>query len=277
MQSAEITTGNFAPWRIWPPSALKVVCWNIDRGLQLPKIIDFLTQADADILLLQEVDINARRTHRLNIAQEIAERLRLNFVFGREFIELAQGSNQNPAYHGQATFSRWPISHPRLIRFRRQSNFWHPHWFIPRTEPFQERLGGRIALVAEINVAGEMIITYNLHLESRGHDDLRLSQLEEVVLDATRQTSAGLAVIAGDLNIDVSRHNIMTPLERAGLCVASPTSRVATTLSFGIVYPARHIDWIFIRGPMEAYGGNVHRSVKASDHYPVSVNIRRTR
>jgi endonuclease/exonuclease/phosphatase family metal-dependent hydrolase len=277
MQSAEITTGNFAPWRLWPPSALKVVCWNIDRGLHLPGVIDFLTQADADILLLQEVDINAWRTHRLNVAQEIAERLRLNFVFGREFVELTQGTKQHPAYHGQTTLARWPISNPRLIRFRRQSNFWRPRWFIPPTEPFQERLGGRVALVVEINVAGERITTYNLHLESRGNDELRLSQLEEVVLDVTRQTPAGLAIIAGDLNIDVSKRSIMTPLERAGLRVASPTARVGTTRSLGFLYAARHIDWIFTRGPMEAYGGNVHQHVTASDHYPVTVNVRRTR
>src|SRR5215475_11258374 len=51
----QIETGTFATpgWVIFPPDSVRVVSWNIDRGLQLDKIIDFLTGAKADILLLQ--------------------------------------------------------------------------------------------------------------------------------------------------------------------------------------------------------------------------------
>src|SRR5215469_8061366 len=136
---AEIETGNFAPRRfeIWPPRTIRVVNWNIDRGLHLPEINDFLASQQADLLTLQEVDLNAKRTHRLNVAEEIARKLGMNYVFGREFEELTQGSRTSPAYHGQATFSRWPLKNPRVIRFRSQSGFWRPRWFLPRTEPFQ--------------------------------------------------------------------------------------------------------------------------------------------
>ena len=44
------------------PHSLRVLSWNIERGLQLPKILDFLRTIDADLLLLQEVDLNGRRT-----------------------------------------------------------------------------------------------------------------------------------------------------------------------------------------------------------------------
>src|SRR5437879_11264189 len=169
---------------MWPPSSLRIVDWNIYRGLRLPAIIDFLKEMNVDVLDLQDVDINALRTHRLNIAEEIARKLQMNYAFGREFEELTQGSRASPAYHGQATLSRWPISNPRMIRFRKQSNFWQPHWFLPRVEPFQERLGGRIALVTEINVAGSTLITYNLHFQSRGNDEVRHAQLAEVYADA---------------------------------------------------------------------------------------------
>src|SRR5215469_18562571 len=111
----------------------------------------------------------------------------MNYVFGREFQELVQGTKASPAYHGQATLTKWPVSNPRLIRFARQSNFWQPHWFLPRMEPFQERLGGRIALVTDLNIAGNKLGIYNLHLESRGNDRLRLSQLTEVLSDAACQ------------------------------------------------------------------------------------------
>jgi endonuclease/exonuclease/phosphatase family metal-dependent hydrolase len=271
----EIVTGNFAPfrWAIWPPSLLRVVDWNIDRGQHLQGIIDFLADANADILILQEVDINARRTHRLNIAEELAQKLQMNYVFGREFQELVQGSESSPAYHGQATLSRWPISNPRLMRFSRQSHFWQPRWFLPRTEPFQERLGGRIALVSEINVAGSKLLTYNLHVESRGNNELRLSQIEEVLSDAARQDPESPMIVAGDLNLDASKDEAHLAFARAGFQDAVTSARTPTTPSRGLFEPGRRIDWAFIRGPIRAGSGRVHNQVNASDHYPISFNL----
>ena len=271
----EILTGNFAPFRllIWPPSSLRIVDWNINRGLQLPALIDFLASTNADILILQEADLNARRTHRLNIAEEIARKLQMNYVFGREFEELVQGSRESPAYHGQATLSKWPISNPRLIRFSRQSHFWQPRWFLPRIEPFQERHGGRIALVAEIKVGGSKLVTYNLHLESRGNDDLRLSQLEEVLSDAVRQDRQHPVIVAGDLNFDVSKDAPSLAFARDAFQDAVAAPRTATTPSRGLAEPGRRIDWAFVRGPVQAGSGRVHDKVKASDHYPMSFTI----
>src|SRR5260370_11639877 len=163
---------------------MRVVNWNIERGLRLPEIIDFLGSQNADLLILQEVDFNARRTRHLNVAEEIARPLGMNYVFGREFEELTQGSRNSPAYHGQATLSRWRLSNPRVIRFRRQSNFWRPRWFLPRMEPFQERIGGRIALVTGIEGAGRGLSVYNMPLRSRGNDDLSLANLQDVLQDA---------------------------------------------------------------------------------------------
>lgn len=164
----EIETGSFAPsrWLFFPPSALRVVNWNINRGLKLQGIVEFLADAKADLILLQEVDLNARRTHRLNIAREIAKALRMNCVFAREFQELTQGSASSPAFHGQATLSRRPLLSSRIIRFQRQSHFWDPHWFLPEIEPFQERIGGRLALVSQMQIAAQTLVSYNLHLKA---------------------------------------------------------------------------------------------------------------
>jgi len=271
----EIIAENFAPsqWLSLPRSSIRVVDWNIDRGLQLRAIIDFLGDAKADIFILQEVDINARRTHRLNIAQEIARKLRLNYVFGREFVELTQGSNTSPAYHGQATLSRWKISNSRIIRFREQSSFWKPRWYKPSLEPFQERLGGRIALVSEIKISGVSIVSYNLHLESRANDELRLAQLDEVLKDARPYEPTRLAVIAGDLNLNASKLSPADAMARNGFIHAVPTDRLATTPARHLLEPGRHIDWAFVRGSVQVNKGRVHNSVKASDHYPISFEI----
>jgi endonuclease/exonuclease/phosphatase family metal-dependent hydrolase len=86
------------------------VSWNIARGSKLHKVIEFLAGEKADMVLLQEADLNARRTHHSNVAREIAQKLAMNYVFGRAFQELTQGSKTSSAYRGQATLSRWPPS-----------------------------------------------------------------------------------------------------------------------------------------------------------------------
>lgn len=276
MSTNDIIAENFAPnqWLSWPRSSVRVVDWNIDRGLKLSEVIDFLGDSNADVFLLQEVDINAHRTHRLNIAQEIARKVGLNYVFGREFLELTQGSKTSPAYHGQATLSRWKISNSCIIHFQRQSDFWKPRWFKPKLQTFQERLGGRIALVSEIDLQGLRIVTYNLHLESRSDDDLRLAQLNEVVAHAATYDATQLLILAGDLNLDASKPRVSEVLTDAGFRDAVPTARVATTPHRHFLEPGRHIDWAFVRGSAQPNVGRVLTSVKASDHYPISFELR---
>src|SRR6202158_268101 len=270
----EIESGNFAVprWAPCRPDSIKVVDWNIDRGLKLGGTIEFLARAKADIILLQEVDLNCRRTHHVNVAREIAQKLEMNYVFGREFQELTQGSKTSPAYHGQATLSRWPLSKSRIIRFQKQSHFWRPHWFLPEIEPFQERLGGRLALVSEANIAGRAIVTYNLHLESRGDDQLRCFQLEEVLDDARRYNSNTLILLTGEFNLDVSDGPADAAIGRAEFQDAFANQHVPTTPGSFLEH-GRTIDWVFTRGPIRAGQAQVHRSVSASDHYPQSVKL----
>src|ERR1700752_2231557 len=214
----EVISGGFVPPRIqlWPRGTFRVVDWNIERGTRLESILEFLKKCKADLIFLQEVDLNARRTRHLDVAREIAKSLQLNFVFGKEFEELTQGSKVSPAYQGQATLSPWPIKNARLIRFRQQTTFWEPHWYLPRIEPFQERRGGRIALIADVDISGQTLTTYNLHLESKENDRLRLSQLNEVLADAVAPKRDGPTLIAGDLNLNVSEGEAAVALKQAG-------------------------------------------------------------
>src|SRR5215472_7744547 len=271
MSTNEIFAENFATnqWLTWPRSSIRVVDWNIDRGLRLSEIIDFLGDSKADVFLLQEVDINAYRTRQLNVAQEIARELRLNYVFGREFVELSQGTKISPAYHGQATLSRWKISDSHIIKFQRQSDFWKPRWFKPNLPTFQERLGGRMALVSEIEIQGLRLVTYNLHLESRSDDDLRLAQLSEVLHDAATYDPELLVILAGDLNLNASMPGAAKLLVSAGFREAVPTASAATTPRRHLLDAGHHIDWAFIRGSSQPIAGRVLKSVKASDHYPI--------
>jgi endonuclease/exonuclease/phosphatase family metal-dependent hydrolase len=271
----EILAANYAPprWDWWTQNALRVVNWNIERGMRLREVIDFLDSQRADLLILQEVDLNARRTHFLNVADEIARKLRMNYVFGREFQELTQGRPDSPAYHGQATLSRWTLRNARVIRFRRQSDFWRPRWFLPKMSLLQERLGGRIALVTDVQVQRRRVAVYNLHLESRGDEDLRLAQLEEAIGDAA--SGRGIpTLLAGDLNFDVSHAAPAGALQNVGFRNALGLPSPHTTTPRGLFRQPRKIDWAYVSGPAEPILGRVHNAVNASDHYPISFTLK---
>ena len=120
-------------------------------------------------------------------------------------------------------------------------------------------------------------MSYNLHLESRANDGLRLSQLEEVVYDSAAQSSSDALVVAGDLNLDASKLGVSKLLAEAGFRDAAPTARVATTPPRQILESGRHIDWAFVRGRVEIESAQVHNSIRASDHYPISFELRFTR
>lgn len=267
----EIIRAEYARSRPGNSRVLRVVDWNIDRGEDFNGILDFLRRADADLLLLQEVDINARRTHRRNVAEEIARALQLNFVWAREFEELVQESKDSPAYQGQTTMSRWPIRNARAIRFRAQSGFWKPHWFVPHVEPFQVRVGGRISLVSEIDVGGRKVVAYNLHLESRNTDRLRMSQTEEILADAARIPASVPVIMAGDFNMNMTHRAPVAAMEGAGFQAAMSAPQ-STTHLWRINGPA--IDWVYSRGSAQIANLKIHSSVHASDHFPITFDVR---
>ena len=106
---------------------------------ELAGITDFVSGLQPDLCILQEVDLNAKRTGRRHLADQLAARFEFNYVFGVEFEELSQGSKTERAYHGQAVFARYPILAPRILRFSQQSDRWRPRWFLPRWPVFQPR------------------------------------------------------------------------------------------------------------------------------------------
>ena len=250
-----------------------MISWNINRGEQLDGVLEFLRGTPADLVLLQETDVNARRTHYRNIAREIAQALRMDYVFGCEFEELTQGNHSSPAYHGQATLSRLPMLESRMLRFRRQSGFWRPRWYIPMIPQFQRRLGTRMALISHISWSETQLILYNVHLESRGTDVLRCSQLAEILQDMQRYESAVPIIVAGDFNFDLSQQPAASLLADSPLDSPFQRGSVRPTTTRSRLGRARTIDWILIRGPLASVGAELQDSVLASDHYPVSLTL----
>jgi endonuclease/exonuclease/phosphatase family metal-dependent hydrolase len=270
----DVISGGFTiePGRARSRDPIRVLSWNIERGLKFSAIRDFLRTADADVILLQEVDLNVRRTEHRDVALELARSLSLNYVFGREFQELGAGSKASPAHHGLATLSPWPLENGRILRFRHQSNFWEPRWYVPKHEVFQRRIGGRIALVAEVVICRQRLVTYNLHLESRGKDVLRLEQLREALEDARQHTQSSLVIVGGDFNLNTINGDAGEILRTTGFHDAVRLPGFPTTIGRVPFHPARCIDWIYVSGEVRSEG-QVHKSIRASDHRPISATL----
>lgn len=239
-----------------------VTSWNICYGLYLGRVTRFLRHnPHCDVILLQEVDWMTRRAKFRNVARFLAEKLSMHYAFGIEFLELAQSRDHQPAFHGQAILSRFPIHRTRMLRFQTQPMDWS-------REAVQPRRGGRMALTAEIKVGPRTLTVYNTHLESRFGDEGRALQMREILSDIEAQRGSDPILIAGDLNTRF---------------LPSPVIQEAQKYQFldalhGVAMPrntggGKCLDWILSRG-LEPISPTIHSDIWASDHKPLSVRLR---
>src|SRR5262249_53578083 len=106
-----------------------------------------------------------------------------------------------------------------------------------------------------------------------GNDELRTSQLAEVLSDARRWDGKCPVIIAGDFNLDASEPGVASEFANNAFQEAVAMPRTPTTPPRRLFESGRKIDCAFIRGPMRATNGRVHNQVRASDHYPISFSI----
>jgi endonuclease/exonuclease/phosphatase family metal-dependent hydrolase len=247
----------------------RLLNWNIDRGKHLDGILATIQENKPDLCIFQEVDLGARRTQGKDVAEELAKTIEMNYAFAPEFEELSQSTDEGAAYHGQATLSTLPIRSSRILRFSHQSGFWKPNPLLISALPIlQRRKGGRIALVTELDNEGQTVVVYNLHLESRGSEQGRLLQLNEVLADAERYPAETPVIVAGDLNTKVRNSPVIPRLEEAGYRSAFGDRKVRTHIIIGA------LDWIFARGPIQFEDPQVFPEAHASDHFPISVSVK---
>lgn len=238
--------------------ALKVVSWNIERGARFDQVLRALRWLDADLYLLQEVDLCCRRSRSRDVARDLADGLGMNWVHAGEFQEIGEASNGMPALTGQAVLSRYPIEDASVIRFAAQACM---RW---SCSPLEPRRGGRIAL--KVRAAG--ILLYNVHIESGGTDRLRLRQLEDVLADVTRDQTP--IVIAGDFNNPpAARSTMFGGLAASAFRDALPEYGHCRTS----VGRDQHVDWIFVKN-LQTSGGDIYDTGHVSDHYPVLARLR---
>lgn len=192
-QFSEVEVHNLAPMGA-APKTLGALVFNMERGVHLAELGDFLETCPEvqpfDVILANELDDGCVRSGGRNTALELAERLHMNVAFGLEFIELVNGEDPK-GFHGNAIFSRWPIRKAQVVRLPEQYN-----WYFDR----QRRIGGRLAILAELDVAGTPVGVATIHLENRTHGPGRQAQLDAVLAAAEEMFPGMPVILGGDLN-----------------------------------------------------------------------------
>ena len=126
-----------------------------------------------------------------------------------------------------------------------------------------------MALVTHIEWSEKPLVVYNVHIESRGNDELRASQLRDLVDDADRYATDVPVLIAGDFNFDLSRKGVVEPFQ-----IPFNHGKFRPTTTQSRFDSGRAVDWILFRGPLEDATPEVHDRVRASDHYPLSLILK---
>jgi endonuclease/exonuclease/phosphatase family metal-dependent hydrolase len=198
---------------------LRVAFWNIERGLKYEEIEAALSDGrrftamldskkfppdsfarsqaleqaaqlrSADVIVLNEVDWGVSRTGYRHVAGTLAKKLKMNFAYGVQFVELSpvalslkphdaddeSGSTQRTEFdvarykglHGVAILSRFPLDNARLAPFDHQPYDWYKsekegatqiergkrqisHYVFSEETAREVRRGGRTMLFADI-------------------------------------------------------------------------------------------------------------------------------
>jgi endonuclease/exonuclease/phosphatase family metal-dependent hydrolase len=242
---------------------LQVITWNIERGTAYDSILRVLGRLDADVVLLQEVDRDCRRTGYRDVARDLAHALDVNWIAAGEFQEIGEARGNRAAITGQAILSKFPITQTDVLRFAAQDRW---RWSI---NPVQPRRGARIALKAQ--TAG--IRLYNTHFESGGNEKLQQRQMAEILTDQAREGARQSPVlIAGDFNNGpIAGASMFGHLTAASFADALGELGQRGPTSLGQRHP---IDWIFVKN-VTPVRGRVVDAPAASDHSPLIASLDR--
>lgn len=193
-QFFQAETDNLVPPPQTVPEKLGVLMFNMERGVHLEEIREFLRDCPDiqpfDVILANELDDGCFRSGNKNTARELAQAFGLNYAWGLEFIELVDERNEK-GFHGNAVFSRWPIRRAGVIRLPEQYN-----WYFDR----QRRIGGRLAVFAELDVGGRPLGVVSIHLENRTHGAGRQAQMAAILEAVDRELPGMPVILGGDLN-----------------------------------------------------------------------------
>ncbi|PQO30654.1 endonuclease [Blastopirellula marina] len=206
------------------PTRIRVVSYNIHHGegtdgkLDLSRIAQVLSDAQPDIIVLQEVDQNTQRTGNIDQAAELAKLLKMNYVFGGN-IDLQGG------HYGNAVLTRYASISARNHR-------------LPSLAGGEQRG----VMEADITLPGlkQPLKVLATHFDYRPDDQERIAS-SETIAQLIQDWGERPALLAGDLNA-VPESKTLALLEQKW---TRSNREILPTIPSG--KPTRQIDYILLR------------------------------
>lgn len=295
-----------------PIETARIIFWNAERLKYLKPSIALINAAEADAAVLCELDLGMARSGNLHTTSELALGLRAGYVFAVEFVELGLGDARERRWHkgeknvaglhGAGLVSRRRLKRPRLLRLEMSGR-----WFDGRFG--ERRVGGRIAVMADLEIGGRDVLLVSVHYESHTDPQDRLLQTR-LLLEAIDRHSPGRPVlIGGDFNTNTQNRAdheqpaliraalrddprrlkfpmayepMFEALRHAGYewenCNAMGADTQRTRPDGTPAGPLGRIDWFFSRGLHCSEPGVIaavdNRGVAISDHDALVVTVR---
>ncbi|MFK7769008.1 MAG: endonuclease/exonuclease/phosphatase family protein [Mariniblastus sp.] len=235
----------------WPTETqaakqLRFVSYNIKHGLgndnrlDLARTAALLGNVHADVIGLQEVDNQCKRSKNVDQPEYLAKQLKMNSAFG-SFMDYQGGQ------YGLAVLSRFPITKEHELRLPNGN------------EP-------RVALACEIELpSGQKVMAVNVHFDWVKDDGFRFAQAQKVAEFLAKLEMP--YVLLGDFN-DTLGSRTLDLLSKGAVEADKPKE---DTMTFSATKPVKEIDFVFA-SPIESWTVRhcqLFHAAKTSDHRPV--------
>jgi endonuclease/exonuclease/phosphatase family metal-dependent hydrolase len=178
------------------------VAWNVERGKQLSGVIRTLQEhpelRDADLVLLNEVDIGMGRTGNANVPRKVAQELGLDYVYCNLDLVLSKGDafergHEEPntlGLHGSALLTRLPVTRVCAVPLREYRD---------KFNAVEKRLGQKRALVCEVQLTDGPLTVIVPHLDPFAPPRHRGRQMRRI-LRCVDELGNKRVLLGGDLN-----------------------------------------------------------------------------
>lgn len=215
--------------------------------IDLDAIAGVIAVQNADLVALQEVDVNIKRSGNINQAEYLAKKLGMHFYF-------AKAINYNGGEYGVAVLSKFPIEDQDALKFSRIES---------RADAEDRELA---TVTVKLN-SGKKIKFASTHLDQMKDEALRLVQIAEIEKQAQKEKLPFF--VAGDFNAVPSSATIQL-LDKS-------FTRTCTDCGFTIpvVKPKKTIDFIAYKQSKKiaTLSHQVIQEHLASDHLPIVARV----
>jgi endonuclease/exonuclease/phosphatase family metal-dependent hydrolase len=239
------------------PDELKIVSYNIRwrGGGDLKQIVRMLKEdpevGGAQVIGLQEVDRNKKRTGNVNTARQLAEALGMRYAWAAPPDADGDGEEET----GVALLSVFSMSDVSRVLLTNEG-------------PEGRR---RVAVGATLQVGRQTLRVYSVHAETRMPVEKKVAHWRTVLDDLQLYPQVSRAVVVGDFNTIKQKDGAALRRLFEGEGFKTPIADDEMTWRTFII--GLKLDWVWLRG-LEARASGVDRDSDLSDHWPVWVRVK---